>query len=77
MSSNDRYVVNHPEGWAVKAGDAGRASSVHNTQAEAILRAREIISNKGGGELVVQGTDGQIRQKDTVPHGNDQFPPRG
>ena len=77
MSSNDRYVVNHPDGWAVKAGDSERASSVHNTQADAIVRAREIIANCGGGELIVQGTDGQFRQKDTVPHGNDQFPPRG
>ena len=77
MSNNDRFVVNHPGGWAVKAGDAERASSVHETQAEAIMRAREIISNNGGGELVVQGKDGQIRQKDTVPNGNDSFPPPG
>ena len=76
-SSNNRYVVNHPDGWAVKAGDSGRASGVYDTQAEAIVRAREIIANLGGGELIVQGMDGQFRQKDTVPNGNDSYPPPG
>jgi hypothetical protein len=32
MSKNDRYVVRHGDDWAVKAGGANRASSIHDTQ---------------------------------------------
>jgi predicted RNase H-like HicB family nuclease len=67
MSDNDRHVVPHADGgWDVKAPHAERASSHHDTQAEAILRAREIIGNAGGGELVTHGMDGRIRESDTV-----------
>jgi hypothetical protein len=67
MRDGDRHVVPNPDGgWDVKAENAKRASSHHETQAEAIERAREIIRNKGGGELSVHGEDGQVRQKDTV-----------
>jgi len=70
MRDGDRHVVPNPAGgWDVKAENAKRASSHHETQAEAIERAREIIRNKGGGELSVHGEDGQIRQKDTVAAG--------
>lgn len=65
-NDNDRYVVEHEEGWAVVKELHERASAVFGTQAEAITRAREIISNAGGGEIVVRGRDGQIRLKDTV-----------
>lgn len=67
MSDNDRHVVPHADGgWDVKAPHAERASSHHDTQAEAVVRAREIIENAGGGELVTHGTDGRIRESDTV-----------
>lgn len=69
---NDRHVVPNPDGgWDVKKSDAARASSRHDTQAEAVSRAEEIISNLGGGELNTHGRDGHIRDKRTVPHGND------
>lgn len=77
MPSNDRYVVNHPDGWAVRASGSKRASSVHNTQAEAITVARWTVMRNGGGEVIIQDRNGKFRQKDTVPHGNDPFPPRG
>ncbi len=32
MAKNDRFVVRHENGWAVKKTKAGRASSVHETQ---------------------------------------------
>jgi hypothetical protein len=28
MNKNDRYVVNHPDGWAVKKSYADRASAI-------------------------------------------------
>ncbi len=43
MAKNDRFVVKHEEGWAVKKTKAGRASSVHETQREAEKRAKEIV----------------------------------
>lgn len=73
---SDRYVVRHENGWAVRKPGGDRASSVHDTHAQAIDRAREIIRNDGGGELRIQGRDGRWRDSDTVPPGNDPFPPR-
>lgn len=77
MSDNDRHVVPNPDGgWDVRAPGASRASSHHETQAEAIDRGREIVGNAGGGELRIHGRDGKIRDSDTIPPGNDPNPPR-
>ena len=76
MPKNDRYVTRHPDGWAVKKPGAERASSLHDTQREAEGRAKEIVSHLGGGEVRIQGLDGRWRDSDTVPPGNDPFPPR-
>lgn len=74
-TQNPRHVVPNPDGgWDVKAPGASRASSHHDTQADAIDRGREIISNAGGGELHIHNRKGEIRSKDTIPQGND---PRG
>lgn len=77
--SKDRHVVPNSDrgGWDVQAPGSDRASSHHDTQADAIDRAREIIGNVGGGELVVHGRDGQIRAKDTIDPTKDPYPPRG
>lgn len=73
----DRMVSPTPDGkWANKRNDSGRASSVHDTQSEAIDAAKEMLKNQGGGELSVQGEDGRIRSKDTIPPGHDPNPPR-
>ena len=67
MAENDRWVVEYPEGgWAVVREDRERVSDILATQEEAMTRAREIIRNAGGGELLVKGRDGEIRLKDTV-----------
>jgi len=76
MGKNDRFVVHHPEGWAVTAGGAQKASSVQPTQHAAEQRAKEIVSNLGGGEVRIQGRNGQWRDSDTVAPGNDPNPPR-
>ena len=73
---SDRYVTRHPNGWAVKAPNAKRPSSVHNTQREAESEAKRIVGNLGGGEVRIQGRDGKWRDSDTVPPGNDPNPPR-
>ncbi|MHB8341273.1 MAG: DUF2188 domain-containing protein [Mycobacteriales bacterium] len=74
---NDRHVVKNPEGgWGVNKPDVQRASAHTDTQAEAIARAKEIVHNAGGGEAVIHGKDGKIRDTTTVAPGNDPFPPR-
>lgn len=75
--SNNRHVVPNPEGgWDVRAPGAARASSHHDTQAQAIDRGRQIVTNAGGGELRIHGRNGQIRDSDTIAPGNDPNPPR-
>jgi len=72
---SDRFVVKHPDGWVTISPGASRASAVRPTQAAAQNRAREIVRNAGGGEVVTQGRDGRFRDSDTVPPGNDPCPP--
>ena len=73
----DRMISQRPDGtWANKRNDAGKASSVHDTQQAAIDAAHQMLVNQGGGELTVQGRDGRIRSKDTIAPGNDPNPPR-
>ena len=77
LSKNRRHVVPNPRGgWDVKAPGAGRASSHHDTQAQAEVRAKEIVANAGGLEVRIHGRDGRIRDSDTVPPGRDPMPPR-
>ncbi|GAA3525087.1 DUF2188 domain-containing protein [Aeromicrobium panaciterrae] len=77
MGNNNRHVVPNPKGgWDVKKPGSGRASHHTNTQKEAVDRAREIVKNKGGGEVRIHRPDGTIRDSDTIPPGNDPNPPR-
>ena len=73
----DRTISRRTDGtWVNKRNDADKASSLHNTQRDAIDAARNMLKNQGGGELTTKGRDGRIRSKDTIPPGNDPFPPR-
>ncbi len=74
MTKRNQHVVPHDRGWAVKPAGGSRASSVHDTQREAINRAREISRNQGT-ELFVHGRHGRIRERNS--HGSDPFPPKG
>jgi hypothetical protein len=77
MGRNERHVVPNPAGgWDVKAPGAERSSAHTETQEQGIDRVREIVHNSGGGEVVIYGRDGHIRDSDTVPPGHDPFPPR-
>ena len=67
-------VSNADGGWDVKRGGAKRASSHHETKADAVGHARE-LSRKQGTELRIHNRDGRIADSDS--HGNDPFPPRG
>jgi hypothetical protein len=74
--SNRDVVPNPGGGWDVVKQAGQRASSHHDTQAQAVVRGREIVHNAGGGELRIHGRDGRIRDSDSIPPGNDPNPPR-
>ena len=74
MRKGDQHVVPHGDKWAVKSAGSRLASSVHDTQREAISRAREVARNQGT-ELFVHGRNGRIRARNS--YGNDPFPPKG
>lgn len=74
---NVRHVVPSVDGgWAVQSPTSKRASATSRTQDAAIRRAREIVRNRGGGEVVIHGRDGRIRDSNTVAAGHDPHPPR-
>lgn len=73
----DRTIHRTSNGkWANKRNDAGKASSIHNTQKEAEKAAKKMLENQGGGELTTAGRDGKFRSKDTIKPGNDPCPPK-
>ena len=73
----DRTVSKREDGtWVNKRNDSERATSLHKTQEGAINAAKDNLRNQGGGEVTIMGRDGKVRQKDTVPPGNDPNPPK-
>lgn len=74
MSGKNQHVVPHEDGWAVRGEGNSRVTSTHDTQAEAIDRAREIAQNQES-ELFIHRPDGRIRERDS--YGGDPFPPKG
>ena len=74
MPGMNQHVMPHEGKWAVKGEGNQRATSVHDTQAEATERARE-IARREKSELLVHGRDGEIRSRDSFGH--DPFPPKG
>ena len=71
---NNRIVFKRADGtWVNKRQDAARATSLHETQRDAIERARA-QAKRDQGELTINGRDGKIRSKDS--YGNDPVPPR-
>lgn len=76
MVKNNRFVVKHDAGWAVKKPHAQRSSGVFLTQSEAERYAKNVVKNLGGGEVVIQDRDGNWRDSDTVAPGRDPNPPR-
>jgi len=74
MSGKNQHVVPHAGGWAVRGTGNSRATSVYDTQRDAIDTARGIAQNQHS-ELLIHGRNGQIRDRDS--YGGDPFPPRG
>ena len=66
---SDRHVVPAEDGWRVEKDNARRPSAKAATQAEAVKRAVEIVANDGGGEVIIHGTNGDVRDNRSVPAG--------
>jgi hypothetical protein len=59
--------------WSVKRRGNDRASSIHETQQEAIKIGKRYAEEEGS-DLIIKRKDGKIRSKDS--YGNDPNPPK-
>jgi hypothetical protein len=60
-------VVPRPDGrWSSRRAGASRASRVHDNQAEAQRAANGFALRSGGGGVRIHGTDGKIREANTI-----------
>jgi|SRR5580698_9356208 hypothetical protein len=59
------HVLPTEGGWQVRHEGAGRVASVYSTQTEATEAAKSTL-RLSGGELMVQGRDGRIRESMTL-----------
>lgn len=71
-NGTDRYVQPRPEGgWKVVKEGHERASAVTNRKADAINRAREIVTNLDGGEVRIKNLDKRFQDSDTQGRQNE------
>lgn len=76
-SKTDYYATPNPDGtWNYKKGNAQRATGVVKTQSQAEKLAKVIVSRQGGGEVRIQGKNGNFRDSDTVKPAKDPNPPK-
>ena len=72
---NNHWITQRENGWAdVREGNQ-RATKIYDTQLEAFYAAREIARQEGG-EVIITGTDGLIRERNTYGK-PDHCPPKG
>lgn len=76
MSNKRVHITQRDNGWATKTEGNQRASRVYPTQAEAEANAKANVRRDGGGEVIIHGRDGRIRDSDTVAPANDPNPPK-
>ncbi len=70
----NQHVTKHPGGgWQVKGAGNEKATKVASTQQKAIAAAIPIAKHQKS-EVVIHGTNGKIRDKDS--YGNDPVPPK-
>ena len=76
MSKKNQWVapINGGNQWGVRGEGNDRLTSIHETQRQAIDRARDIAINQQS-EMFIQVRDGQIRERNS--YGDDPFPPNG
>ncbi len=69
----NQWVVPHGGRWAVRGEGNSRVTSTHRKQETAERNARSIARSEKS-EVIIQGRNGQIRDKDS--YGPDSCPPR-
>ena len=76
MNKNSDYWASPRKegGWSVKRAGANRASSIHDTQADAWKETRR-LARGASSEAFLKGKDGRIRTRNS--YGNDPHPPKG
>ena len=65
MTKHNQHVVKHEGKWAVRAESIEKPSSIHNTQAEAINRARE-IAHREGTRLYIHDAHGRFKAVENI-----------
>lgn len=73
MGKNQHVTKHTGGGWQVKGAGNEKATKVTDTQQQAISAAIPIAKHQKS-EVVIHGTNGRIRDKDS--YGNDPNPPR-
>jgi hypothetical protein len=70
----NQWVVRHGDGWAQRGEGNLRVTRTFGTQQQAIDAARD-TARRENSELLIQGEDGQIRERNS--YGHDPHPPKG
>jgi hypothetical protein len=63
MAAKTFHVYRSGEAWTVKK--RGKLAKTFSTQQQAVAAAKRSIKKEGSGQLVVHGTNGQIRHYET------------
>ncbi len=71
MAGNKRMVGPKAGGAGWQNVDPSGGTTFHRTQENAMKQAGKELRQTGGGERIVQGRDGEIRAKDTIPSAKD------
>lgn len=70
------HVVKKANHWETKKEGNVSPLTKHHTQEKAIEQGKTIVINSNGGELIIHGIDGKIRDKNTYVK-KDPYPPVG
>jgi hypothetical protein len=65
----NKHVVPDPKGRGVKTPGKATPDSIHSTHEAAERAAKDAVRNAGGGEVIIHGREGKIRDSDTVAPG--------
>jgi hypothetical protein len=71
LNGMNLHVVPRIDGWAVRIEGRSTATSVHNSQRDAIEAARK-LAKEAATQLVIHGRDGRIRERDS--YASDPLP---
>jgi Uncharacterized protein conserved in bacteria (DUF2188) len=77
MGGETHVVPNPGGGWDVVVPGANERESHHGTQRAAESHAKQLLRKQGGGEAVIHGRDGRIRDSDVVKGSRNNGSRRG